>query len=153
MQLSETTLPHDLTIIGLAIRTRAEATAQDIPALWSRFYQEGIAQRLPALDPQIYALYCDYESDFAGAYTMVLGVACAADAAVPAGLRRVRVPAGRFATLAVSGDPAQVVGRGWDHINGAWPGKEGRRYVADFERYSRVTFGDADAEICVGLLA
>lgn len=153
MKISESTLAHDLTIIGPSIRTRPEAAMQDIPALWGRFYQEGIAQRLAAVDQNVYAVYCDYERDYRGAYTMVLGVAVAADAEMPEGLRRVRVPAGRFATLPVSGNPAEVVWRGWDHINDAWPAKQERRYVADFERYSRVTFDDADAEICVGLLA
>lgn len=153
MKLTETALAHDLTIIGLALRTRPETAMQDIPALWGRFYQEGLAQRLAAVEQNVYAVYCDYERDFRGAYTMVLGMACAADADISDGLRRVRVPAGRFATLAVSGDPAEVVWRGWSQINGEWPDKAQRRYVADFERYRRVSLGDVDAEICVGMLA
>ncbi len=146
------TLSSDLTIVGLAIRTRPEAASADIPALWQRFFAEGIAARLPATGAEVYALYCDYEGDHRGAYTMVLGVAVDAAAKLPDGLRRVRVPAGAFARFSLSGDPAQVVWRAWAHVNGDWADKAERRYVVDFERYTRITPGDVDAEICVGLL-
>lgn len=146
-------LSSDLTILGLALRTRPEDAAQDIPALWQRFFAEGVPGKLPALGAEVYALYCDYEGDHRGAYTLVLGVAVAPDAELPAGMRRVRIPAGRFARFAVSGDPAQVVWQAWSHINGAWANQGERRYTVDFERYTKLAPGDVTAEICVGLLA
>jgi predicted transcriptional regulator YdeE len=149
-------LDRDLTIIGCATRTRPEAAASDIPALWQRFRQEGVAARLQASDAFLYALYCDYESDHRGAYTMVLGVACAADAPVPEGMRRVRVPAGRFARFPVAGNPAEVVWKAWAYINGegagAWGRGVERRYIADFERYAKISMTEAEADLCVGLL-
>ena len=66
---------------------------------------------------------------------MVLGVAVPKDAKVPAGGRRVTVPAGLYATFEVEGEPARIVWSAWQYVNGPWPDRERRRYVADFERY------------------
>jgi predicted transcriptional regulator YdeE len=156
----ELTLSSDLTIIGLSVRTRPEAAATDIPALWQRFLAEGVPGKLPACDAYLYALYCDYERDFRAGYTMVLGVAVDAQAPVPEGMRRVRVPAGPYARFAVKGDPAAVVWGAWQHINGegdgAWRRQGERRYLADFERYVAATLdaspANAEVELCVGLL-
>jgi predicted transcriptional regulator YdeE len=149
----ELALSSDLTILGLAVRTRPETAMADIPALWQRLFAEGVPGALPASDAHLYAVYCDYERDFRDAYTLVLGVAVDAHTPVPPGMRRVRVPAGRYARFAVRGDPAEVVWGAWQHVNGAWPRKEERRYVADFERYTGASPGHAAVEVCVGLLA
>lgn len=153
----ELTLSSDLTIIGLAVRTRPEAAVTDIPALWQRFFAEGVSGKLPASDAYLYAIYCDYERDFRADYTMVLGVAVDAQTPVPEGMRRVRVPAGRYARFAVQGNPAEVVWGAWMHINGdgagAWTRKAERRYLADFERYADASPANAKVDVCVGLLA
>jgi predicted transcriptional regulator YdeE len=128
--------PHDLTIIGLAIRTGADSAARDIPGHWQRFLGEGLPGRLPSSDGAIYAVYCDYQADHRAPYTMVLGVAVAADADVGPGLRRVRVPAGRYASVIAEGPPAEAVWRAWSWINEAWPERARRRYIADLERYA-----------------
>jgi predicted transcriptional regulator YdeE len=128
--------PHDLTIIGLAIRTSADDASRDIPGHWQRFLGDGLPSRLPSTDGAIYAVYCDYEADHRRPYTMVLGMAVVADAEVGAGLRRVRVPAGRFASLVADGAPADAVWRAWSWINQAWPARDRRRYIADLERYA-----------------
>jgi predicted transcriptional regulator YdeE len=65
----ELELPSELTIIGLAVRTRPEDAAADIPALWQRFFAEGAARRLTAADAHLYAVYCDYQRDFRAPYT------------------------------------------------------------------------------------
>src|SRR5215470_11206737 len=89
----------DIVIIGIALRTSNAEAMATIAAHWGRFMQEGIAARLPQKpdDAAVYAVYCDYEADHTRAYTLVLGVAVDARAEVPAGMRRVRVPAGAYA--------------------------------------------------------
>lgn len=145
--MNETILSEDLVIHGLEVRTSPATAAHDIPALWGRF----LARPLDA--EQVYAVYCDYASDFRGIYTLVLGVAADADAPVAPGLRRVTVPAGRFARFSACGNPAEAIGRAWSEINGA--GCSDRRYVADFERYDAHAMRPeyADAEVLVGLRA
>lgn len=130
---------QDLVVHGIAVRTRPSTAMIDIPAHWQRFTAS------PVASPEIYAVYCDYESDWRGEYTLVLGVAAPADAPVPDGQRRVTIPRGRYAKLAVNGDPTQVIVRAWDYLNTQWA--QPRRYAADFERY---TSRDA-AEIFVGV--
>jgi predicted transcriptional regulator YdeE len=148
--------PNDLVIFGTALRTSAKTAAEDIPAFWQRFMRDGLAARLPRRsdDDGVYAVYCDYESDHGGAYTMVLGVAVDAGAEVPAGVRRVRVPKGRYARFRAEGDPAQVVWQTWAHVNEQWIGRRERRYIADFERYDPRAMGSGSvrAEIVVGLV-
>lgn len=146
-------LATDRVILGLAVRTSLATAAIDIPAHWSRFMEEGIAARLASSTGDLYAVYCDYESDFRGPYTMVVGVGVAVDVTVPSGLRRVRIPAGRYASFDAKGDPAQVIWQTWAHVNGAWPDRGRRRYIADFERYPAGTLrpDHVVAEIGVGV--
>jgi predicted transcriptional regulator YdeE len=148
--------PDDLIILGIALRTSADAAARDIPGFWQRFEQEGIAGRLPRRrgdDGSIYAVYCDYERDARGPYTMVLGVAIDAETEVPAGMRRVRIPAGHYARFVVTGNPAQVIWQAWMYIVGEWEHRHERRYIADYERYApdAMAGGTVQADIVVGL--
>jgi len=61
-------LDGDLVVVGWAIRTSAQTASADIPALWQRFSPDPTS-------PDVYAVYCDYETDARSAYTMVLGTA------------------------------------------------------------------------------
>jgi len=140
---------RDLVILGLPVRTSAASAAADIPAHWQRFMQSDLAARAP--DADVFAVYCDYESDAAGPYTMVLGVAVAPDAPVPAGLRRVRIPAGEYARFSAQGHPAEVVWKTWAHVNGAWDGRPKRRYIADFERYTRAAMTPTSVAVDVAV--
>ena len=143
----------DLVIVGLAIRTSPASAGPDIGAAWQRFMSEGTAQRVER-DPEdahIYAVYCDYESDHAGPYTMVLGVAADPKPAVPVGLRRVRVPSGAFQRFMAHGAPERALWETWSHINRVWEKPGARRYIADFERYVAMAEGTVTAEVYVGL--
>jgi predicted transcriptional regulator YdeE len=155
MKSERASVPRDLVIVGLAIRTSPATAGGDIAATWQQFWSEGIVQRVERdpSDANVYAVYCDYQSDHDGAYSMVLGVAVAAKAPVPAGLRRVRVPAGPYAHFVASGDAGRAVWEVWSHVNGAWELPGARRYIADFERYApdAMADGKVTADVMVGL--
>lgn len=142
---------EDLVIIGPALRISPEKASQDIPPFWQRFMQE----HLPALKAErdVYAVYCDYESDYRAPYTMVIGVRADAAAPVPEGLRRVVIPRGEYARFIARGDPAQAVFQTWVHIWESWERRAERRYGADFERYELAAMGrgTVEAEVLVGL--
>ncbi|QSQ21869.1 effector binding domain-containing protein [Pyxidicoccus parkwayensis] len=142
---------EDLVIIGPAIRTSSEKAGQDIPLFWQRFMRE----HLPALKDarDVYAVYCDYESDYRGPYTLVIGTRVSAEAPVPEGLRRVVIPRGEYARFIARGDPAQALVRSWAHVWNDWERRGARRYVADFERHdlAAMTRGTVEAEVHVGL--
>lgn len=147
-------LAVDTVVIGHAIRTTANTAASDIGPHWARFMSELMPSLPPSLEPgTLYAVYTDYERDFSGAYSMVLGVSVASATAVPAGQRRVVLPAGPYVSFRAEGDPRAVIWKTWQHINGEWPRKADRRYVADFERYDTPTSpGSVRADVMVGML-
>lgn len=148
-----------LAILGPALRTSPERAAQDIPGFWQKFLSEGWLERLPRRqdDAAVYAVYCEYERDHTGPYTMILGVAVNNDeASAPAGARRVQIPTGRYARFGAKGDPAQVIWRAWQHINSDWMERNQRRYAADYERYplsalASMATGSVEADIVVGM--
>lgn len=130
-------MDRDLVVVGLAVATSPGRAAQDIPAHWQRFMVEQVSARIPvrADDAGLYCVYCDYQSDHRGAYTMLLGHAVEPRALVPEGLRRVRIPAGRYAQLPFAGPSQQAIYGAWGFLNERWDGRHQRRYIADFERY------------------
>ncbi|WP_163991280.1 GyrI-like domain-containing protein [Pyxidicoccus caerfyrddinensis] len=142
---------EDLVIIGPALRTSPEQAGQDIPHFWQRFMREHLPARKDARD--VYAVYCDYESDHRGPYTLVIGTRAPAEAPVPDGLRRVVIPRGEYARFMARGDPARALWATWAHVWEAWERRAERRYVADFERYevAAMARGVLEAEVLVGL--
>ena len=63
-------------IVGIACRTSnaPEAASHDIPRLWDRFYRENVMKKVQnKISDEVLALYCDYESDHTGPYSLVIG--------------------------------------------------------------------------------
>jgi predicted transcriptional regulator YdeE len=145
--------PHDLVIVGIPCRTSPASAARDVPAHWQRFSRQDVAARVGAIrrGDHVYAVYCDYETDDRGPYTMVLGLAVQTGSPVLDGLRRVRVPAGRYVRFQAKGDPATALWTTWSHVNGVWADRGRRRYIADFERYAGSTTGPIEADVVVGV--
>lgn len=149
MNPTNTQQSKDIVVIGLEVRTEPARAFTDIPALWARFARDGV----PVNGREVYAVYCDYEKDGSAPYTMVLGFAVDAATEVPKGLRRVRIPSGRYARFEVKGQPQQALGAAWGFINGAWEQKSSRRFIADAERYLAppAADGSVHAEVLVGV--
>jgi predicted transcriptional regulator YdeE len=144
-----TLLEKEIVVVGRALRTSAERAGEDIPTFWRRVMAEQVLSRVPGAGT-MYAVYCDYESDARGAYTMIAGVEVPAEAAVPPGMRRVVVPRGQYAQFVAEGDPKEVVWRTWTTINTQWAQSAQRRYEVDYERYAQ-TRGDGTARVEIGV--
>ena len=129
-------------ISGLGIRTSFDTVAREAGPLWQRAMASGLAARGP-----LFGVYAEYDADFRGAYTMLIGT----EAAAPAidGERVVELPAGRYARFAADGAPPVAVPAAWAYINGDWPDRERRTYVADFEIHG--VRGPGTADIYVGV--
>jgi predicted transcriptional regulator YdeE len=155
MDIIQNAQDRDLVIIGLAVATSPERAALDIPTHWQRFFVEQVSARLPLRqdDTHLYCVYCDYQSDHRGAYTMLLGHAVSSGAVVPQGMRRVRIPAGRYAQLSFDGRPEQVINAAWSFVNERWDGRANRRYIADYERYrpDAMTPDQVSGQISIGV--
>jgi predicted transcriptional regulator YdeE len=152
MDITSTERHDDLVVAGPYIRTSFDRAANDIGAFWERFISDGFIAKLGVNDT-IYAVYTEYEGDFRGAYTMVLGTRVADNSPLAAGMKRVTIPHGRFARLPFAGDPKSVVSSAWGFVNGAWDRKNERRYSVDFETYSLSSFRDGyvEGEIWIGM--
>jgi predicted transcriptional regulator YdeE len=109
-----------LTVLGIYARA-SNADPQNIGILWRKFQAMGSAGAIEARsDDAVYCVYCEYESDFNGAYTVLIGCAVDAAARVPEGMKKIRIEAGKFAVFEPAGElPTSVI----------------ETYQADFERY------------------
>jgi predicted transcriptional regulator YdeE len=136
------TLPAELVIGVDTVTTNAAeadpATAR-IPALWARFFGEGVLGRIPGKkEPAVpVGAYTDYESDHRGRYRLLAGAAVEEATPVPDGLASARRLGGRYLVFAGEGEMPGVVIETWkavwDHF--AEPGEHVRAFTTDFEAY------------------
>ena len=135
----------EFSIIGIQVRTSnaKEMTGQgDIPKQWSKFYKEGMADKIPnKLDSTIYAVYTNYASDYNGEYDFIIGMKVSSAADVPPGMVVKKIPNGRFAIITSAKGPVeQVVPQAWQRVYSLDEGKQlggARAYKADFEVYDQ----------------
>jgi len=134
-------------IAGIAIRTSFATVAHDAGAIWQRAFAEGIPAA--AAGRPLAAVYAEYDTDFRGAYTMLVGAEVDAGNAAPPSYREIALPAGCYARFAADGDPAVAVAGVWQYINSAWPDRGRRAYGVDLELYG--VRGPGTADIYVGV--
>lgn len=150
----------EFQLIGLKVRTSntIEATAQgEIPKLWTKLFAENVKAQIPdASGDEIYAVYCNYESNEKGSYDFFLGYKVSGLSSVPAGLHEQTIQAGNYKKLETSrGAVFQVVPEIWFKIwkmTAAEFGGE-RVFQTDFEVYgSRAQNpNDAVVEVYLGI--
>lgn len=136
-------------IIGIAVQTTNEGgkAINDLGALWERFYSEDITSKTPnKIDETIYAIYTDYESDFTGRYTAIIGLRANELNNIPDGMVGRTFKGGTYKKFIAKGEMPQAIVKQWQYI---WENdkKINRRYTADFEVYRE------DSEIVEILIA
>ena len=127
-------------IAGFAARA-SNLDSGPIVALWGRFFQQGLPQRLGG---DIYSVYFDYETDHSKQYTVLVGCEIPAEAKLPAGLVEQSIEPGSYEEFDASGPLPQALVDGWLRV---WQADLDRTYVTDFERY----LPDEAQVICVGV--
>jgi len=138
-----------LTVLGLSTRA-SNANPAGIGDLWRRFHSLGSQKIVTArLGETVYGIYCEYESDADGAYTVVIGCAVPPETEVSeemkkAGMKKIDIAAGNFAVYRVEGELPQAVFNTWASI---WQTPFDRRYQADFDRYGE----DGSVTVHVGV--
>jgi predicted transcriptional regulator YdeE len=145
----------EFSIIGIQVRTSnaKEMTGQgDIPKQWSKFYKEGIADRIPnKVDPTIYAVYTNYASDYNGEYDFIIGVKVSRAFDIPPGMDAKTIPSGRFAVVtSAKGQVEQVVPQAWQHVYSMDEKRQlggARAYKADFEVYDQRSQNPQNAQV------
>jgi len=128
-------------VVGIRARTtnRIEAVAQTakIPSLWQRFFADNIESKIPErlAAPEIIAVYSDYERDYQGPYSLVIGKKVRTLDRTPKGMVGVLVPAARYLRFAPENSTPEAVIETWHEI---WRFFEfsheyERAYMSDYE--------------------
>lgn len=143
-----------IEIIGIAVRTSNNNgdSARDIPALWSKFMGEGIAQQIPnKVDETIYCLYTDYEKDHTLPYTTILGCQVSTSENVPEGMVAKTIELNNHQIFTAKGSINEgMVFNEWLKI---WNSDLDRAYTTDFEVYGEraAEVNNAEVDIFIAL--
>ncbi|TCI89960.1 GyrI-like domain-containing protein [Tenacibaculum sp. M341] len=131
---------ENLKIIGISVRTtnQNQQAAKDIPALWEQFVTTNVIDKIPnKLDGKVFSVYTDYESDYMGSYTTILGCEVSSLENVPEGMTTVEIPADFYTNFTINGQLNEnIVYNKWLEI---WQSDIKRSYHSDFEVYEKST--------------
>ena len=106
---------------------------KDINELWGRLINESIAAKISdKCNNSIYSIYTDYESDFMGAYTTILGFKVSGFKNLPQGLVAKTIPISTYRIYKSNGKLPDCVVNTWEHI---WETNVKRKYLTDFDVY------------------
>ena len=138
-----------LKIIGLATQTSNNdgQAIEDLGKLWAQFFGDNIIVKIPnAISSNIYSVYTDYESDFRGEYTTIIGLEVSTLDEIPEGMIGREFQHQIFKKYIAKGELHEAVGKTWAEI---WNDDEilNRTYIYDYELYTEKAQNPADAEI------
>jgi len=107
---------------------------QDIPACWQEYLSTKAVARTPhrAKPTIMLALYSDYETDWTGEYSYLLGCGVTKADKLPKGLVARHIPAQTYAHFRAQGPMPDAVVGVWA---GIWGTDMPRTYLCDFEVY------------------
>ena len=108
-----------------------------------------IAEQIPnKIGKEIYAIYMDYESDYLGKYTTVIGYKVADLENIPEGLVGKTIKSGQFQKFVAKGPISTAVPETWQQI---WNQEQSinRSYRADFEIYGAKSQNGDNSEVNV----
>lgn len=134
-------------VIGLSVITDKEKAAEDINALWEKFFETSIGFQIPQkTNDMIYAVYSDYEGGHEDPYRVTIGYKVKSTASVAGDLHHVHIPTQEYAVLAAAGEQPKALIETWEAV---WSGDLDRTYTADFELYGPRFFKEGLHEILV----
>ncbi|MGV7105013.1 GyrI-like domain-containing protein [Flavobacterium sp. U410] len=122
-------------IIGISTRTinTNGQSAIDIETLWQKFWGEEIQNHIPnKINNDIYAVYTEYESDFTGEYTTIIGLPVSSLEDIPIDMVGINIETNNYQKIVSKGKMPEAIGNTWLEI---WADKEldsKRAYKADF---------------------
>ena len=140
---------ENFKIIGISTETTNQnnQAASDLGKLWQQFYLEEIFNKIPNKESDdIYAVYTDYESDYTGKYTAIIGQRVSTLNIIPDGLVGREITNEKLLKYKAKGEMPQAVVDIWKEI---WEDNIAlyRTYNADFEVYSEKSQQGADSEV------
>ena len=138
------------SVVGLsAIISGHETAAEDINALWERFFAGNIGLQVEnRVDDVIYAVYSDYEGDHTQPYRLTIGYRIDGDPDIKDNLYHVVVQKADYAMMAAQGEQPKALIETWMAI---WQSDLNRRFGTDFEVYGKRFFEEGVHEILVAV--
>lgn len=142
-------------IIGIATETTNEngKAAEDLGKLWTQFYSENLPSKIAnKVSDEVYSIYTDYESDYKGKYTALIGLKVNSLNQVPNGLTGREFKGGKHHKFIAKGQMPNAVVATWQEI---WKkDKElNRKYTADFEVYGPNSQNGENSEVEIYIAA
>jgi len=140
---------ENFKIIGISTETTNQnnQAAADLAALWQRFYAEEIFNKIPNKESEdVYAVYTDYESDYTGKYTTIIGQRVTSLGNIPDGFVGREIKNEKLLRYKAKGEMPQAVLETWQEI---WANDIAlyRTYNADFEVYGEKSQQGVDSEV------
>lgn len=145
----------DLKIVGLGIGTSnsGNQSARDIGELWRIFNEGRLIDKIPhKVNSDIYLVYTDYDSDYTGAYTCMLGCQVKFFDNIPSDMVGRTFVAQNQKHYVASGKMPDAVIHIWEDI---WRNDAllNRLYEFDYELYSEKSFriDNPEVDIYIGV--
>jgi len=146
---------ENFKIIGISVETKNQnnQATTDLGQLWSRFYGEEIFNKIPNKESEeVYAVYTDYESDYTGKYTTIIGQRVNSLDNIPNGMVGREINNERLLRYVAKGEMRNAVVETWKEI---WANNIAlyRTYNADFEVYGEKSQNgnESEVEIYIGI--
>lgn len=138
-----------IKVIGISVETTNQnnQAATDLDKMWNQFYTEAIANKIPDKESEaIYAVYTDYESNYTGKYTAIIGQRVSRLDNIPEGLTGREIKNEKLVKYIAKGALPNAVIETWQEI---WANDIAlyRTYNADFEVYGEKSQKGADSEV------
>jgi predicted transcriptional regulator YdeE len=141
-------LIQKFNVIGISVRTTNEngESAKEIEALWKKFWDEEIQKQIPnKVNDDIYAVYKDYETDFNGPYTLIIGLPVSSLENIPEDFIGSTIEKDRYKKFVSKGKMPEAVLATWMEI---WQSKDLKRaYNADFTIHEKKYYEGEYAEV------
>jgi predicted transcriptional regulator YdeE/GNAT superfamily N-acetyltransferase len=142
-----------IKVIGIECRTSNAPAAglHDIPKHWGKFYQENTVSKIPnKTSNEVIALYCDYEGDHTGQYSLVIGCPVSSLDDIPEGMVAKAIPGGSYAIFSAVGEHPKTLIETWRQI---WQQQNlVRTYTGDYEVYGdKFLESPTEVEVCIAI--
>lgn len=142
-------MTNGFKFIGISIRTTNEnnQAQYDLEGLWKDFFSRNIMELIPnKISNEIVTIYTDYQSDYKGFYTAIIGFMVSTLDNLPEGLIGREFEAENFIKIIARGEIPMSVADSWREI---WEkDKElNRRYTYDFEVYGENSQKGINSEV------
>lgn len=137
-------------IIGISTRTTNSngQAAKDIETLWEKFWDQNIQEQIPnKVSDEIYAVYTDYETDFTGYYTTIIGLPVSSLANIPEGFIGLTIETDNYQKFISKGKMPEAVVNTWLEIWGNEKLNTKRAYKADFTIHGKKYYDGDQAEV------